>query len=188
MKKVYVNYDQVHRDTRNLYEQIEPISPNGVILIAVARGGWITSRILAASYEENGIENHSYSIDATYINHGTANEYVSLTQSLDERAVNSIKALITKDLPIVVVDSVCQTGRELAAVTTYLKNTFPKANIYIAVMNWVKYEQSPRTPWRSAILIPDFYGLAIESDEMPYVEYPWEYSSLDQFNKSKESK
>lgn len=60
MKKVYVNYDQVHRDTRNLYEQIESISPNGVILIAVARGGWITSRILAASYEENGTENHSY--------------------------------------------------------------------------------------------------------------------------------
>jgi hypoxanthine phosphoribosyltransferase len=188
MGKVYVSYDQVHSDTRTLFEQLKNVSPQGVILIAVARGGWITTRILAASYEEDGIENHSYSIDATYQNHGSPDEYAVLTQGLDEKAVEIIDNLLSRELPIVVVDSVCQTGRELVAVRDYLSSIFPNAKIVVAIMNWVKYKNVPQAPWRTAALAPDFYGSLIEMDQMPYVEYPWEYSSVKNFTKLRRQK
>lgn len=180
MVRIFVGYERVHKDTKTLFTKLKKVSSQGVILIPVARGGWPTARILAASYEEEGIENHSYSISATYKKHRTPNEYVVLTQTLDENAIKDIRAVIARNIPIV-VDSVSKTARELLAVQAYLQTTFPDAEIFTAVMNQVEYEQAPKTPWRTIELRPDFYGSLIKSTLSPYVEYPWEYSLLEDF-------
>jgi hypoxanthine phosphoribosyltransferase len=184
MDKIYIGYDEVHETTKSLFNKLKKgLTPHKVVLIAVARGGWATSRLLAASFEEEGVENRTYSINAGYQLHGTPDEYVALTQALDDTSIEAISQLVKQGAPLIIADSVCQTGRELLVIKQYLQSLFPNAKIYVGVMNWVKYRQSLRTPWRSAKLDPDFYGSVIESEQMPYVEYPWEYSSLEQFNK-----
>jgi len=189
MDKVYIGYDEVHKTTKTLFNKlIDSLAPRSVVLIAVARGGWVTSRILAASFEEKGIDNRTYSINVGYQQHGKPDEYVALTQALDDTSIEAISQLVNQSAPLIITDSVCQTGRELLVVKQYLQRVFPNAKIYLGVMNWVKYTQSLRTPWRSAKLDPDFYGSIIENEEMPYVEYPWEYSSLEQFNRVRAEK
>lgn len=186
MDRICIDYNRVHRDTKSLFDQLKHHTEKGAVLVAVARGGWLTTRILAASYEELNIVNQSYSLSATYKNQGSVSERVELTQILDNRAILDIQASVDRGMAIVITDSVCQTGRELSVVKQYIRATFPKAKIYIVTMIQVQYKKSDRTPWRSVELTPDFYGSLIENEQMPYIEFPWEFSSIKDFNSVKE--
>ncbi len=35
----------------------------------------------------------------------------------------------------------------------------------------------------TVFLQPDYHGVLFEYDEMPYIDYPWEYTSLKDFQK-----
>lgn len=170
-----VEYDSVHGDMAVLYRKLSEATRGGAVIIAIARGGWMTARILASFFEEDGIVSYSYSIGMAYQSEGLSHESVVITQGLDEIAFDAIRGFTNRGLPILIIDSVCHTGRELSTARDYVANLFPQACVMTAVMNLVDYVKSPRSPWRNVELRPDFFGTRIRNTHPSYIDYPWEH-------------
>lgn len=180
MKNIYVGYEEIHQSTSQLFAEMRNELPDQAVVAALARGGWLVARIFAAALEEHNIESHTYSISPTYKKHRTPDEFVEMEQGLDNRSIQTIEKLVQQGAPIVAIDSVCQTGREMSATKNYLNDLFPNATVLTAAAILVKYESVPHAPWRNDAITPDFYGSLITEKEMPYIDFPWEYSSPPQ--------
>ncbi len=181
MKMIKISYEDTHEHTGKLYNAISAKEFPCVVLVAMVRGGWLTARILAAHFEEAGVSCFSYNVAASYIDHRTPNEKAILKQKLDEESVDQIRQLISNGAKVIVVDSVCQTGREMIAIQDYLASLFGKESVFTAAMHMVQFNNCPSAPWRKICHKPDFIGVSFKYDEMPYIDYPWEYSSLEKF-------
>ena len=60
---------------------------------------------------------------------------------------------------------------------------FHNTQVLTAAVHVVKFKSCPSAPWRTVFLQPDYHGVLFEYDEMPYIDYPWEYTSLKDFQK-----
>lgn len=183
MKMIKTDYQDIHEHVGKLYKSIKESNVSDIIIIAVARGGWLVSRILAAYCEKDGMSCDSYSIAASYAKHRTPHEHVVLRQKLDDDSILRINQGLQKGAKIVIVDSVCQTGRELSAIRDYISDVFHSTQVLTAAIHVVKFKSCPSAPWRTVFLQPDYHGVLFEYDEMPYIDYPWEYTSLKDFQK-----
>ncbi|HSW78117.1 MAG TPA: hypothetical protein VLG36_04930 [Candidatus Chromulinivoraceae bacterium] len=189
--RYWIDYPEVHMHARLLFDSIQQETPGGAILVAVGRGGWIPTRLVGASFEEASLPFASFSISATYQDLGTPNEYVDIVQGLDGKSINSIKQLLNQGLSLWIIDGPYHTGRAVATVQKYLatrlKSMHLTSKIHIGVLEWMRYPTPKDCPWRIASVIkPDGFGVRINFDEKPYVEYPWEYSAISEFHRNNE--
>lgn len=177
-EKILIDYDEFHKHSCMLYEKLRiELRGASVVFIAMARGGWLATRILAAAFEENGNDSYAFSVSPTYKRHRTPDEYVDFDQELDSGSIARITELLHQGAKIVIVDSVCQTGREMLEVKNYLARIFEGADVRTCSTIAVEYLRSPESPWRSVAMTPDFFGILIKKDEMPYIDFPWEHSN-----------
>lgn len=185
--RVWFDYPDVHEHARNLFENMQETAPGEAVIIAVGRGGWIPARLVAASFEEERIPVTCYSVSAAYVDLGSSAEHVTITQGLDAFACNAIVSTLSRNNNLWVVDGPYLTGTSVAAVNEYLPAVLDptdEADIkpQIGVLEWVRFAQCPEATWRqSAVRSPDAFGLAIDVDKKPYIEYPWEYSTFASF-------
>lgn len=184
--RIWIDYPDVHLHALSLFTSIQEKTPGGAILIAVGRGGWIPTRIVGASFEEANIRFASFSITSAYRKLGAPDEYVDIVQGLSDESLNAIRQLLREGLSLWIIDGPYHTGRAVGAVKTYLEHqldaTKTLAKIHIGVLEWVRYKKAIDCPWRAqASLYPDGYGVKIQFENKPYIEYPWEYSSLAVF-------
>ncbi len=179
--RIFFDYDQFHQDTGLLADSIADKSPDGAVLVAVARGGWLATRLVSASLEEKGIDVACFSVGASYVDEGCPDEFVEITQGLDHRAKSKLTHAALKRCQLWTVDSVCNTGSAMLAVRNYLQEELLGVGVKTAAVHWSSFESNPDAPWRVPVLSPDAYGRKITTKHKPYVEYPWEYASLGQY-------
>lgn len=185
--RVWFSYPDVHEHARNLFESMQETTPGDAVIIAVGRGGWIPARLVAASFEKEKIPVSCYSVSASYVDLGSRSEHVTITQGLDTFACRAIVSALSKHSNLWVIDGPYLTGTSVAAVNEYLPTVLDPtgdANLKprIGVLEWIRFAQCAEATWRQpAVQAPDAFGFAIDVDNKPYIEYPWEYSTFDSF-------
>jgi len=106
-------------------------------------------------------------------------------------AIERIKKMLKEDYGLWIIDAICHTGRAAQAVKQYLIDslafdTIDTAQdvIHFGALHVTSFTQSPDAPWRLIkSLTPECVGSVIEMSLKPHVEYPWEYSSFENFYK-----
>ncbi len=187
--RLWFGYGDIHKHTAKLYEKMQSINPGPSVLVAVGRGGWIPTRIVAASYESKNVSVSCFNVTVTYVNLGTPNEHVVLVQGLDQMAIDSLLQKAKNGHNIWIIDGPYLVGRSALFVKNYILGIFKKnkvdQKVRIGILHWVQFDSCPEAPWRKqALLEPDAWGAKIHNSLKPYVEYPWEYSDIALFNKN----
>lgn len=191
--RVWVSYEAIHEDSTSLAKNIAKRSgdANGIISVAVARGGWFPVRIAGAHFEDVGIKNEIFSVTASYQLGGTPDEYTSVSRGLDERSIDALRHYVFDEkYDLWVIEAICHTGRAAKAVRDYLSEALYEGDsgpndIHFGSMHVTDFTTSPEAPWRmQKAYVPDCAGRVITSETKPHVEYPWEYSLLSDYNES----
>lgn len=179
----------MYLDAKKLSLVIQSLTPGPVVLIALARGGWIPTRVLATVFEEKKIDSNCFSLSTKYIEIGTPQEHVIISQGLDSIAIKSLKESLNTSYNLWIIDAPYLMGNTASVARMYVRNILKNNDlgntpIHIGVLHWVTFNISPKAPWRkNAVLPPDAYGRFLKRDIKPYLIYPWEHSDFEKIEK-----
>lgn len=184
--RLWYSYENVHEHSSTLYKNMQIVEPGAANLIAIGRGGWIPTRIVAANFESDGIPVTCYSVGASYVRLGNPTECVELTQGLDRFTTKTLIQKTKASYSVWVVDGPYLAGRTVTLVKNYIQQILEKDGIdkivRVGVLHWIQFDSCPEAPWRlQASVNPDAWGEKIHNTLKPYVEYPWEYGNIDHF-------
>ncbi len=146
-KFVAVSWTEIEELCISVAEKIRKAGIKVDVIIGVLRGGWIPARLLS---DYLGVERMGAIGVKFYRGVGEAGERPIVTQPL---------VLDIRDLNVLVVDDVADTGKTLNTVTNFLTLYGPK-HIYTATL-YVK-------PW--SIVTPDFYAAITDA----WIIFPWD--------------
>lgn len=145
--KVYPSWEEIYKLSRKVGKEVLDSDFNPDVLIGIIRGGLVPARILSELLKNPRL----YCMKIEYYDENNKpTEKPNITQELDVHL---------KDLNVLVVDEVCDSGSSMKTTMEYLKKFEPK-QVKTAVVH-VK---------PCSIFKPDFY--ADETDK--WIVYPWE--------------
>jgi hypoxanthine phosphoribosyltransferase len=153
-----------------------------VVLVALARGGWIPARLIGASFESAGVSALTLSLSVNYRGLGTREERAVLTQGFDERALRLLAQTVDDGGVVWLVDGPYGMGGVAAVSRRYLVDELgvPETAVKVAVLHWVRFQKCTPAPWRVAsVTPPDAYARQFIEMEKPYIDYPWEHVEIN---------
>ena len=185
VEDIWFSYADVHTLAENLFQKMRQEDQGPVVMIAIGRGGWTPTRIVAAAFEEARIETLALSISLSYVDVGTPKEHVVMVQGLDEFAQELLVDRITRGHNVWLIDGPYAMGGTVTFAKDYLNTLlkeqgFQDRAIKVGVLHWVTFDHSPNARWRKAATSPpDAFGEKVHSKSKAYVHYPWEHSKLN---------
>lgn len=177
-----IPYSEVHSDSKLLFNEIRKVQSGPTVLIALARGGWVPTRLVGASFESVGTSALTLSISVNYQGLGTPEERAVVTQGLDGRALNMLIGALDDGATVWLIDGPYGMGGVAAAGRSYLVKEAGVAvsAVKVGALHWVRFENCTPAPWRvAAKRPPDAYAREFVEFEKPYIDYPWEHVDLD---------
>jgi hypothetical protein len=180
--QLMIPYGDVHADSRLLYRGIRKVDDGPVVLIALARGGWIPTRLVGASFDSDGASAPTLSISVNYQGLGTSTERAVLSQGLDARALTVLFHALESGASAWLIDGPYGMGGVATEGRRYLLEEVgvSESVVKVGALHWVKFETCTPAPWRiAATRPPDAYARQFVEVEKPYIDYPWEHIDLD---------
>lgn len=141
------SWNQVYRLVLKLAEKIKKSRFEPDVIVGVSRGGWIPARIVSDIIENSNLANV------------TTEFYEDIAETKQEPTITQPISVPVKDMKVLVVDDLADTGKSLKLVKAHLKEQGAK-EIKIATI-FYKPE---------SITVPDFY----EKKTKRWVVFPWE--------------
>jgi len=140
-------WEQIYEMLLDLAHKIRRDKFNPDIIVGVSRGGWTPARVLSDLLENPKIAN----VKAEF--------YLGVAETKKEPVITQSVSVNVKDLKVLVVDDVSDTGKSLRLVKTHLLEQGATA-LKIATLYY--------KPW--SVTTPDYY----EKTTSDWIIFPWE--------------
>lgn len=140
-------WDKIYELLLDLARKIQKANFKPDVIVGVSRGGWPPARIMSDLLDNPEIAN----VKAEF--------YLDVAKTKSEPVITQPVSVSVKDMKILVVDDVADTGKSLRLVRTHLKEQ-GATDIKIATIYY--------KPW--SVLTPDWY----ERKTTRWIIFPWE--------------
>ena len=141
------SWEQIYAMLLDLTRKIRNDKFNPDIIVGVSRGGWIPARVLSDLLENPEIAN----VKAEF--------YLGVAETKREPIITQSVSVDVKDMKVLVVDDVSDTGKSLRLVKAHLLEQGAKV-LKIATLYY--------KPW--SVTMPDYY----EKKTRDWIIFPWE--------------
>lgn len=148
-----ISYDELDSKVEQLYHKIEADNFVPDSMLAVARGGWMTCRILSDIFQGNDV-----SVDVTSV---TTKFYTSIGTTSKRPVLAQSLATTLFDQKILIVDDVSDTGNTLKFIKGYVK-WLGASQVQVACVF-----MKPKTK-----VIPDYYVDEVSNNT--WIVFPYE--------------
>ena len=148
-----ISYDELDAKVEQLYRKIEANNFIPDSMLAVARGGWFTCRIMSDIYSAEG-----KSVDVTSV---TTKFYTAIDKTSKRPVLAQSLAQTLFDQKILIVDDVSDTGNTLKFIKGYVK-WLGASQVQVACVF-----MKPKTK-----VIPDYYVEEVPNDT--WIVFPYE--------------
>ena len=142
-----LSWDPIYSLLLNLAEAVRKSGFEPDIIVGVSRGGWIPARIMSDLLETPKLANV------------TAEFYVGVAETKREPSITQPVSVSVKDMKVLVVDDLADTGESLKLVNSHLKNQ-GASEVKIATIYY--------KPW--SITVPHYY----QKETRCWIVFPWE--------------
>ena len=141
------SWNQIHSLQLKLAEAVRKSGFEPDVIVGVSRGGWIPARIMSDLLENPRLAN----VATEY--------YVGVAETKQKPSLTQPVSLPVKDMKVLVVDDVADTGESLKRVNAHLKEQ-GASEIRIATIYY--------KPW--SVIVPCYY----EKETSKWIIFPWE--------------